>query len=439
MELQKNDLVELVVESLGIDGEGVARAEGKTVFIKGALPGEKVRAKIIGVKPRYNFALLERVLVPSADRVVPACPHFGKCGGCDLMHLSYSAQLDYKRNLVRDTLKRVGGIEAEVNPTVPSPLELRYRNKLSLPVRKSKDGIAIGLFAKSSHRVVQTTDCLLQYEWNTSLIAAVRAFMEREGVAPYDEESGKGVVRHIVAREAGGLTTVTLVCTRDIDCKALDLSFLGRHALFVNINRRRDNVILGDEWIKKTDGDETVMVEGLKTKIHPAAFFQVNDGIRERLYSDAAAHANGKSAIEAFSGAGLLSARLCKTADEVFGIEINAQAHHSALTLKKQNGLVSFTPVLGDVGERLGEVIARCRTKPFIILDPPRSGVSERAIEDLCRFGADSIVYISCNPATLARDLKKFTELGYAVTSATPYDMFPQTANVETLVCLTKN
>lgn len=442
MELIKNDIVELTIDGLGINGEGVAKAEGKTVFIKNALPSEKIRAKIIAVKPRFNFALVEKILSPSKHRVVPPCPNFGKCGGCDLMHLEYSEQLIFKRNKVQETLLHVGGIDAKVDETVPSNNQLRYRNKLSLPVRRGKDGQpSVGLFAKGSHRVVETADCLLQFSWNAPLITAVKEFIQENALTCYDDESGKGEVRHIVARQVGDKVSVALVCTRKIDARPLQgklAQFLENFDLFININRRHDNVILGDEWIVVSGKDSALAVDGLKVKVHPASFFQVNDDVREKLYSAVASLCKGKCAIEAFSGAGLLSARLAKSADKVYGIEINEQAHKSALKLKEDNDIDNMFPVLGDVSDEIAGVIAKCDSDPFIVLDPPRTGVSESALRDLASSGASGIVYVSCNPATLARDLKTLTRYGYFVTKVTPYDMFPQTCNVETLVCLTR-
>lgn len=442
MELQKNDLVELNIEALGVNGEGVARYEGKTIFIKGALKGERVRAKIIAVKPRFNFALLEKVLLPSLDRVEPNCPNFGKCGGCDLMHLKQTAQAEFKRELVKDTLLHIGGIDAEVLPVVTGEKSLRYRNKLSFPVRKGRNGeTTIGLFAKGSHRVVETRDCLLQYEWNSRLVEAVRAFMEAEKLTAYDDESGNGIVRHIVAREIAGNTLVTLVCTKKIDLKGLyrELkSALLKVELYLNINRRRDNIILGDEWLKVGGESNNAVVDGFSVAVHPASFFQVNDEIREKLYKAVAEKVSGSSVIEAFSGAGLLSAIMSKRADEVYGIEINESAHESAFKMKENNGLENFYPVLGDVTEKLGGVIARCKKKPFIVLDPPRSGIDGKVVEAIASADISGIVYVSCNPATLARDLKAFSEKGYAVASVQPYDMFPQTSNVETLAVLQK-
>lgn len=444
-ELQKNDFIELTVTGEGTDGEGVGKVDGKTVFIRGALKGERVRAKVILVKPRFDVAITEKILTPSPSRVTPPCPLFGKCGGCDLQHMSYGAQIEYKRRLVKDALSKIGGIDAEVEETEPSLFEYRYRNKISLPVRQYEGGaLKIGLFAKNSHRVVETEDCLLQSEKNAAVIPVFRNFMKENGWRGYDEQTGEGDVRHIVAREAGGRLCVAIVACRKIDCR----DFVGKikavdpeAELWLNVNRRRDNVILGDEWYCVIKNETPVTVENLKTFIHPAGFFQVNDFIREKLYACVADLMQGGAAVEAYSGAGLLSAILAKKAKAVYGIEINRQAHEAAMRMKELNGIDNFFPVLGDVGEKLPAVLKECsRFAPpseiFIVLDPPRTGISEAAAQTLLQSDANNMVYVSCNPATLARDAARLIKGGYRPVKIKPFDMFPQTANVETLMVL---
>lgn len=444
-EIGKNDVIELTVTGQGMDGEGVARADGKAVFIRGALPCEKVRAKVILVKPRFDVAILEKVLVPSPARVTPPCPAFGKCGGCDIQHEDYAAQLSFKRGLVADALKKVGGFDSvEVGEVVPSDKTFRYRNKLSLPVRR---GGKVGLFAKGSHRVVETDDCLLQYENNRLLIAAIKDFMTEEGYDGYDEQDFSGDIRHLVSREVGGRLCVAVVATHSIDIRG----FAGRVREFapdaevwLNVNARRDNVILGSAWKKVCGSDEPVAVDGLKTALHPAGFFQVNDGAREKLYAFVSSLCSGGTAIEAYSGAGLLGAAMAKNADEVFGIEINREAHEAAVRLACDNGIDNMTSIQGDVSEKLPEVLNTIISRngsnrdTFIVLDPPRGGVAAEVAELIGRSGAENIVYVSCNPATLARDLKIICGYGYEILSVTPFDMFPQTANVETVVRLKK-
>jgi len=446
-ELQKNDFIELLVTGEGTDGEGVGKVDGKTVFLRGALKGERVRAKVILVKPRFNVAVTDKILKPSPQRITPPCPVFGKCGGCDLQHMKYAAQLEYKRRLVKDTLLKIGGIDEYVEEVEPSLPEYGYRNKISLPVRQFEGGaLKIGLFAKNSHRVVETETCLLQNEKTAAVIPVFIRFMEESGFKGYDEQSGEGDVRHVVAREAGGVLYVTVVACRKIDCRDLTerIRTIDPDAeIWLNVNRRRDNVILGDEWHCLKESNKPSEVENLKTHIHPAGFFQVNDYIREKLYAAVADMMKGGAAVEAYSGAGLLSAMLAKKAKIVFGIEINPQAHGAAVKMKELNGIDNFFPVLGDVGEKLPAVLDECaKSAPvsdiFIVLDPPRTGISQPAADTLVKSGANNIVYVSCNPATLARDAARLIQGGYSPVKIKPFDMFPQTCNVETLMLLSK-
>ena len=440
-ELQKNDVIETEVTSLGINGEGISHLDGKTIFVRGALPGERVRAKIILVKPTFDIAILEKIISPSPDRVIAPCPHFGKCGGCDIQHLCYDQQLVYKQENIAQTLQKIGKIDVPVRPVIASDKALRYRNKVSFPVREGKEGVKIGLFAKGSHRVVETSDCLLQYEWNSTLIAVLKKFIAERSLTGYNEDTGKGDIRHLVVREVGEKIYITLVTNRKIDCTPLykELSALYPDcALYQNVNRRRDNVILGDEWYL-VGGEEKTSVDAMSFSLHPAGFYQVNDYIREQMYALVISLCDGSVAIEAYSGAGLLSARLAQKASHVYGIEINEQAHSAAQKLAKDNGISNFTPILGDVSKKLGAVLAKVRGEnTFIVVDPPRTGLARDAAVMLGESEVNNIVYISCNPATLARDLAIITTYGYEVTLVQPYDMFPQTSNVETVVVLRK-
>ncbi|MBQ8882310.1 MAG: 23S rRNA (uracil(1939)-C(5))-methyltransferase RlmD [Clostridia bacterium] len=438
-ELCKNDIIETEITALGINGEGVAKVDGKAVFIRGALVGEKVRAKIILVKPAFCVAIIEKILSQSPKRIAPLCPVFNKCGGCDIQHLDYSATLELKRDTVYQTLKRVGGIEVEVNPTVASEKIYRYRNKVSFPVRQSKFGVEIGLFAKNSHRLIPVVDCPLQYELAGKIVSKVKDFIQRNDLVGYNEENFSGDIRHIVIRTVGTVTTVSIVATKKIKLDGLlsDLNALCPDiSLYLNINKKRNNVILGDEW-QFVGGKTQTVVSGLKVTVHPASFWQVNDDIREKIYNHACSLISGSYAIEAYSGAGLLSARLAKSAKQVYGIEINPQAHQSAVTLCQDNGITNFTPICDDAGKALKPTVEKCKGETFIVVDPPRAGLDENACSALINSGANNIVYISCNPATLARDCKILCD-HYSIVSVTPYDMFPQTSNVETVVVLRK-
>lgn len=447
--LIKNAIVELTIDNLGIFGEGISHTYEKTIFVKNALVGERVKAKIIFAKPTFCNAIIMENLDVSGDRVSPPCPYFGKCGGCQLQHLSYEKQLVYKQNTVRETLLKVAKLDAEVMPTEPSLNCYRYRNKLSLPIRNSGDkGFEIGFFAENSHRIVSIKDCLLQPEWAAKLIEIVSGFMTDNFLGGYDESIGRGDVRHLVVRQLCGLLHIVIVTNRRSlpQIKALN-EILNRHygnayALYTNFNNQTNNVILGKEFEFVGGNEEDIVIDGLKMNVHPASFFQVNDYIRNIIYSHiekgiSEIYGGQKIRIlDAYSGAGLLTAKMCDYADKVYGIEINGQAVAAADRLKKVNGIENMINVCGDCSEQIQKLenLYKCKVA---VLDPPRAGCDEKVLTSIIEAGIDNIFYISCNPATLARDLIKLAD-NYTIKSIQPFDMFPQTVHVECVVCLTR-
>ena len=444
--MQKNQIVQLDIDKVGINGEGVARLDGVVVFVKGALPGERVRAKIISVKKNYCYAILDGedafISEKSGDRVQPICPTFGKCGGCAVMHLSYDAQLRVKREMVYDTLKKVGGLDVCVDPVVASDKIFGYRNKMSLPVREDRGELKIGLFATASHRVVPTDNCLLQPEWNEKIISITGKFIENNGLRGYDEQTGRGDVRHVMVREVENHLFITVVATKRIKLDglvALIKPEFKSFSVWLNVNRNADNVILGDKWEKIYGVGELSAVEGFKTDVHPAGFFQVNDYIREKIYSFVAKTVEEIApdfVIDAYSGAGIMTAMLSKHCKSVTGIEINRQASDSAEKLILDNKISNMTAICGDVADHIGKVAkAYSGQKVTVVLDPPRSGCEKSVLEAIINSDISDVIYVSCSPATLARDLGILAEF-YKIKSVTPYDMFPQTMHVETLVVL---
>lgn len=483
MEIQKNDKIEVTIESLGYRGEGVARIDRVPVFIAGGLPKERVRAHVILVKKDYAIARLTEVISPSADRVKPECPYFGKCGGCSLQHLAYAAQTDYKRDSVRDALYKIARLDAEVSPCVHSDIAYGYRNKLSLPVRKVNDRAAVGLFAYNTHRIVEIDDCPLQTDRIRAVIPSLRALAER--FKPYDEESGGGVLRHFVVRDLGGRLSLTVVATRDVsdrviaECHALGVS---ADELWLNINATRGNVIMGRET--KLIKGESVRFEvmGLPATVHPKGFLQVNQNVADKLYAALIDHVRElapDTVIDAYSGGGTLTAMIAPYVKNAIGVEIESAAVESANVLARRQGLTNICNICGDCAVVLPELIKsrggsetdeglsdganncigrdnaitdieqgtqtastsaavtskRVKTVggTLILLDPPRGGCDRTVIDAVNASGAENVIYVSCNPSTLARDLAL---LDYTPESVTPYDMFPQTPNVETLVVL---
>lgn len=473
MELNKNDDIEVTVESLGYRGEGVARIDRVPVFIAGALPGERVRAHVILVKKDYAVAKLTEVLTRSADRTQPRCKYFGKCGGCNIQHMRYAAQLEYKRGAVADALQKIAHIDAEVGECVPSE-EYGYRNKLSLPVRQS-GGTAVGLFAYNSHRVVEIDDCPLQTDGVRKIIPRLREAAKY--FAPYDETSGKGELRHFVMRDLGGRISLTVIATRaDPEKVKKACADIGADEVWLNVNTAHSNVIMGDRTTLVAGEQKPHTVCGISVYVHPKAFLQVNDGVMQKLYSAVTERIKTLRAeriIDAYSGGGTLTALLAPYARELIGVEIERAAVDSARDLARRMGLTNVRHICGDCARilptlagnaNIGSDIERIKgktsekvgkernfgdivgegtespaaegsreTNTVIILDPPRSGC-DKSVIDAVNSSSASVIYISCNPSTLARDLALLTN--YAPVSITPFDMFPQTCHVETLVVL---
>lgn len=438
--VKKNDVIEIDIDDIGYDGAGIAHVGGYTVFIGYALKGERVRALIILAKRTFAVGKLQAVLTPSPDRCEPFCPVYRKCGGCELQHMKYEAQLSFKRSALIETFRKA---KIEINPAevIPSEKKSAYRNKMSLPVRGNPP--QIGFFASGSHRVVPVEHCPIQFEGNGELIEAFRGFLTDNGIEGYNETTGGGIVRHLSVRKLGNFTTVTVVSNGrhgerlapfDADLKKL---YGDKYSYYINYNDKPDNRILGDESELIGGSTAPVTVDGLMTAVHPQSFFQVNDGVRRALYDFVAAQAGGGKAVDAYSGAGVLSALLAKKADSVTAVEIEQKAVQSAQKMLGLNGIKNVRFICGDCAEKLPEAIAGIG-EYTLVLDPPRSGCSEKVLSAAAASKPGKIIYISCNPATLARDSFFLREKGYRIDSITPFDMFPQTVNLETVAVLSR-
>ena len=434
--------MEADVLSLGYRGEGVAKIDRFPVFVKGALPGERIRARVLIAKKDYAVAKLTDILVSSPHRVQPPCPYFGKCGGCDLMHLDEEGQLAFKRNVVSRALFGIAHTDAEAGECVRSAKTLGYRNKLSLPVRRGYCGAEVGLFAYNTHRIVPISDCLLQTE-------RVRALMPKLNVVashflPYDETTGKGELRHFTVREYGGALSLTVVVTKDLSGRILSAAAetgIKCDELWMNINDMTNNVILGrvSRLLAGENVVRDVLIGGRKLPVtsHPNAFFQVNDDIADKLYRtvrDIAERERPSAIIDAYSGCGLMTALLSECADKTVGIEIEPSATAVANDMMKRAGITNVRNVCGDCAKILPDIAGECGEDSLIVLDPPRSGCAESVTAAVNSCHARTVIYVSCDPSTLARDISRMPE--YAPVSVTPFDMFPQTRHVETLVLL---
>ena len=461
--MQKNEIYRGEVLAYGTEGEGILNVEGTTAFVPFCLKEEHITFKALKVKGNIAYGKLEDVLIPSEQRVQAPCPVFSKCGGCELQHASYEEQLNFKRGLVETALQKLGGIYAAVNAVIPCDKQFRYRNKLALPIGVDSEGnTVLGFYARHSHRIIPIDDCLIQSEWVKNIISAVKKYAYVCGFKGYDEFSRKGELRHIVVREVKGKFIIALVATCKIDVgfliKELEKSF-DKFTLLLNVNASQTNVIFSNEWhICRGEGFFEAEDCGIKYRAGAETFLQVNDGMREQLYSAVLAEAaeDNTVAIDLYSGGGMLTAMLAKACGLAYGVEIVEEASRCADELCKNNGLQGrMFNICGTVEDRLNEVFAATEgQKRIIVCDPPRKGMERSVVKKIAQSGADKIILISCNPATLARDLGilsgTLTEdengalvktaqpisSNYEIKFITPFDMFPQTKHIETAVCL---
>lgn len=472
--IAKNDVICAVAEAIGTNGEGIIRHEGITFFVPACLPGEKVRFRVLKVKGNIGYGKAEEILTPAEERVREKCPVFSKCGGCCLQHLDYSVQLVHKSNVVKDALRKIGGINADVLPTVKSDLPYGYRNKLQIPVGVDREGkTVVGFYAEHSHRIVPVSACAIHPEWSERLISTVKQYMTECAVKGYDEEGKTGAIRHIVAREIGGKYIITLVTAKKdlpnlpylVGLLSKDFSFF---TLYLNFNREDTNVILGKEFqLVHGMGFFQSEEQGIVYEAGPVTFLQVNENVRTKLYKDVLKKVckdGDEVVIDAYSGGGLLTAMIAKKAKRVYGIELEKEASRCADSLKQRNGLTNMTNICGYVEEELAAVLQKERgEKVRLVLDPPRAGIARSVLKTLLASGIPQLVVVSCNPATLARDLgiltgrliEKEGELTknpayenvedgetlsgyYTIDKIQPYDMFPQTKHVETVCLLSK-
>lgn len=473
--LEKNDNICAVVEAIGSGGEGIIRHEGVTFFVPACLPGEKVRFKVLKIKGNIGYGKIEEVLTPAEERAREKCAVFSRCGGCSLQHLEYGAQLAHKAQVVKDALRKIGGISVNVPVAVKSDLPYGYRNKLQMPIGVDRDGnTVVGFYAERSHRIVPVTACAIHPQWAEQLIAIVKRYATECAVKGYDEVSRTGALRHIVAREIGGKFIFTLVSAKaelpnlQYFTELLKAKF-SEFTLYLNINDKDTNVIFGEEFrLLYGAGVFEAEEQGIRYEAGPVTFLQVNENVRTKLYKDAVktvATDGDEVVIDAYSGGGLLTAMIAKKAKRAYGIELEAEASKCAESLKKKNGLKNMTNICGAVEEKLEGILEKEKGEKLrLILDPPRAGIARSVVKALLKSGIDKLTLISCNPATLARDLGILTgrliesESGeliknplyegladgetlrgyYKISRLQPYDMFPQTKHVETIVCLTR-
>ena len=443
MRIKKNQIYEVSIIDNGIEGEGIAKIDGFTVFVPEGIVGEKVRIKILKVLSSHAFAKIEEIIGKAECRRIVDCETFDKCGGCSMRHIEYAKTLEIKRNNVLNTLKKQG-IEVEVKDVIGMDNPYMYRNKLQYPVGKDNNGNPVmGVYAQRSHRIISTEKCFIQDERLQEVAMSIFKYIKENNIPVYDEKEKSGEIRHLVLR-IGAKTQeimVTLVTNKDKITKEKELvDYIVENNKMVktiikNINKQNTNVILGNKN-EILYGEGYIYDELLETKfkISPMSFYQVNPYQTEKLYSKAIQYAelSGEETIfDLYCGIGTIGICASKKAKKLYGIETIPEAIQDAKENAKINNIENATFIVGDVEKTLPEFIERNQIKPDVIfLDPPRKGCDKTAIETILKIKPAKIVYISCNPATLARDLVLF-EKDYNIKEVTPVDMFPYTSHCE--------
>jgi len=457
---KKNDEIELKIEDISDDGSGIGRSEGFIFFVKNTLPGDRIRARVMKVTKSYGFARCMEILQSSDGRCKARCGAFEKCGGCSLQNYRYEQQLEYKQSKVRNDLIRIGGLSSEevtkiLRPIVGMEDPYRYRNKAQYPVRMGKDGKPhAGFFAGHTHSVIETDDCLIEPEINSKLLDAVLNWMNKNHVKAYDEESGKGLVRHVLIRHGftSGECQVNLVIngSKIPDEAGLikslsDIMPDDLKSLTVCPNTRKDNVILGDSYRSiYGEGYITDTLVGITFKISPLSFYQVNPVQTEKLYGlarDYACLTGEEEVLDLYCGIGTISLMMAKNAGHVTGVEIVDRAIRDAKENAKINAMGNTEFITGaaeDVIQTMLPGKGTRRTPDVVVVDPPRKGCARSCIDAILTLAPSRVVYVSCDPATLSRDIRIFREGGYELVKATPVDMFPHSSHVETVVQLSK-
>lgn len=504
----KND--ELLLDIIGLthEGEGVGRVEGYTLFVQGALPGERVRAKVLKTKKQYGYAKMLELVQASVSRIAPPCPIYDQCGGCQLQHMDYAAQLAWKRQLVVDNLERIGKLrvaqgaagslhselqpeaasadsqvqsadlqarsaDPQIQPTDPklrladpeSQLDegivvrptlgmdepWRYRNKAQVPIGVAEGGLVGGFYARGSHRIIDMETCLIQHEHNDDVVRIVKTIGRELGISAYNEETGRGLLRHVVVKKAfrtGELMLVLVTNGRDIPHADAWIGSIREQlpevvSICQNVNTKKTNVIFGEEtrvlWGREVIYD---YIGNVQFAISPRSFYQVNPVQTEVLYGKTVEYAGltGKeTVIDAYCGIGTISLFLAQHADQVYGVEIVPEAIEDARANARLNNMTNVEFEAGPSEDVIPRWKEQGITPDVIVVDPPRKGCDSRLLDTILEMRPERVVYVSCNPSTLARDLRTLEDGGYRTVEVQPVDMFPHTVHVESVALLVRD
>lgn len=447
--VNKNDEFTLKITGYTSEGGGVGKYDGQAIFVENTAVGDEILCHIIKAKKNYAIGKAVKIMKPAKCRIEPECSSFKTCGGCSYGHITYEEELSLKAQKVKDAFQRIGGLSPIFKPIIPSPETTRYRNKAQYPVKRENGILNIGFYAKKSHRVIDGDDCLLQPTEFTEIIEIFRKWINQNNITVYSEAVGKGLIRHIYLRKAfaTGEIMVCAVVNGDTLPESEKLTEMlkavnGFKTLVVNINKENTNVVLGDICIPLYgDGYITDILCGVKIKLSPLSFYQVNRDGAELLYKKAAEYAavNGdEDILDLYCGTGTIGLSMAHKVKSVTGVEIIPEAIEDAKENAKINGINNSRFICGDAA-KAAEELKKDGIKPkTIILDPPRKGCAEELLKTVSEIAPEKIVYVSCDPATLARDCARLLTLGYEVKEVTPVDMFPRTSHVETVAKLSE-
>jgi 23S rRNA (uracil1939-C5)-methyltransferase len=462
-DMQKNDIVTADIEDIGVNGEGIGKVDGYMLFIKDAVIGDRVEAKVMKAKKNYGYARLMKILEPSEARVQPRCAFARKCGGCQIQEMSYEQQLAFKERKVRGNLERIGGFAPELldrvtDPAVGMDEPFGYRNKAQFPFGTDREGNPVtGFYAGRTHDIIANTDCALGVPVNREILEIILAFMKEYRIPSYDERTGQGLLRHVLIRY--GFTTKEIMVCFVVNGSSIPhvdelirrlCGIEGMTSITLSPNTRQTNVIMGDSYqILWGQGYITDYIGNVRYQISPLSFYQVNPVQTEKLYSLALEYADlkgGETVWDLYCGIGTISLFLAQRAGQVYGVEIVPQAIEDARRNAGINGIENAEFFVGKAEEVLPEYyekyarehVGESARADVIVVDPPRKGCDEALLETIVKMQPERVVYVSCDSATLARDLKVLCGAGYELEKVRPVDMFPMTVHVETVVLLSK-
>lgn len=448
--LKKNQIEEAEITAMSSDGNGIAKIDGMVVFVPYTAVGDKLKIRIVKVQKNYSFGIIEEILQLSPDRVDDHCPVYKKCGGCAFRHISYEAELRHKAEFVQSNLRRLGGLDPIMLPITPSPLVQGYRNKAQYPIREYDGKIEAGFFAKRSHRVISCASCDLQPAFFEQILEYTKQFLEEYHISAYDEQTGKGKVRHLYIRygEVSGEVMVCLVVNSERLPHAAEyveglLKVCPQVvSVVLNINREQNNVILGQKCITLYGKDtiEDTLCD-VRFELSPLSFYQVNRQAAEKLYRLAAEMAQfegNELLIDLYCGAGTIGLSMASKVRELIGVEIVPDAVENAKENAKRCGVENARFICADAKEAAAQLAAENLHPDVIVVDPPRKGCDLEVLQAIAAMAPKRLVMISCNSASLARDCKELEALGYHLEKAAPVDLFPRTTHVETVVLLSK-